>query len=324
MRLINNKMTMRKIKLFSVLALIIVSISCNKSATEKSVFYEIKGENPCYIFGVLHAEPKNFERLLDAPIRLLHGADLVYFDADVKSDEARNIVEPAMVDWEVYNTYPDSLKKILQEYRDVLFLPQGKELKDVLEKESFIKLQNYYSQHQQHIQKYNERSVWSLIKGVSKLGKEKGKADFDRALFNEVLKDKKPLKGLNSYREIFEPWKSISVENQVELLKRLISNINDLDSNRTRQEQAYLKGDIDLIYKLDSALLPNPANENWINTLHENLYDRKINKILSTLKEEIGKKKLFIVIGASYLGGNKGLIKQLESSGYKLEPIPID
>ena len=94
--------------------IMLTSVSCNKSNEKTSVLYEIKGEMPTYIFGILRSEPKTFENFLDIPLKKLRTTDEVYFETNPKSEELKTILEPLMVDWETYQTYPDSLKQIFQ------------------------------------------------------------------------------------------------------------------------------------------------------------------------------------------------------------------
>ena len=310
---------------FYIIGLTLVLGSCQQKEKEQetSVMYEIKGDKPCYIFGTLHSEPKEFEKLLEIPLQKLKESDEIFFEANYQTDEVKQILGPVMVEWEIYDTYPDSLKQILEPYRKVLYLPKGQNLENTLDKEAYERLLQYYQSHKKHIEQYSERSIWSSINHINKMREEEKKVDFDKTLFQEGIKANKKLRGFETFHEIFDVWRPLSIEQQIFLMNNILNNKEKLDSNKVRQERAYLEGDINMISLIDRDLFANAGEKQWKKDLDNRLYDLRNEKYLAILKGEIGKAKLFITVGAARMGGDKGLIKQLELAGYKLEPVKL-
>ncbi len=138
----------------------------------------------------------------------------------------------------------------------------------------------------------------------------------------ELLKIAKSL-GLETYsleavsREA-EAFNSFAVADQSTALMHSIQHFEKQKSEYLSMEEAYVKGDIDLVFEY--SLHPFENNETFI---HEFYYKRN-QEWLPKLERMFSENKAFVTVGITHMEGDQGLIALLRQKGYTLTAIPVN
>lgn len=288
----------------STLYLILLVFICNNLSAQKSnqpkynsLLWEITGNGltrPSYLFGTMHVSNKLAFHLSDSFYYALKKVDAVALELNPE-----------------------------------LWQGQMMELNQLNQNYSYYSLQpgnNYVTENSFKIKKFDndlKQALSSEPPVVNNLLYRSYKAqdDFEEDTFLDLYifqtgrKLGKAAAGLEDYVES----EKLMIEAYTDMAKEKNKKEIDLDgetmySMNEKIQQAYRKGDLDLMDSLDNILETSPAfNEKF-------LYKR--NEIQANSIDTIIKKRsLFAGVGAAHLPGDRGVIELLREKGYTLRPI---
>lgn len=133
--------------------------------------------------------------------------------------------------------------------------------------------------------------------------------------FVQLAKQKHiPVNGLESLQEQLDVFESVGYEEQAQMLKAALSNIDSLKNEYTNLTELYKKGDVEAMSamirnsetmgSMEDALL-NIRNKNWIPRLHKIMQEQPA----------------FVAVGAGHLGGSMGILQLLKQEGYTVQSV---
>lgn len=142
----------------------------------------------------------------------------------------------------------------------------------------------------------------------------------DLDFLKKARKAKKKVIGLETIEEQMATIDKISLEDQAKMLMEVIRNISTSKKEYDLMLDLYLKGDSEGLWLLSSDTSGTIAGtENFVQYFIIDRNTKMTNGIIKSMEEQ----KTFALVGAAHLGGEFGIVKQLQAQGYTLEPISV-
>ena len=156
-------------------------------------------------------------------------------------------------------------------------------------------------------------STHSFIDGCYRLG------SFDRQLFSHYKKKEANIGSVDSVSSFYENW----MQSGVMSVDSLIAYLSDFEQQKEliykMKHAYYIDEDLALVNQLYLDFLTNSATNT--EQIKSHLLQTKTHAWLDTIRYAIHSKPTFISVNASYLIGEDGLLSQLQSNGYEVEPV---
>ncbi len=264
-----------------------------------SLFWEITGnglQKPSYLFGTMHVSSKMVFHLSDSFYLAIRNVDAVALELNP------DLWQGQMV----------SMDKLKQNYVNFVQAADN----DYLSENSF-RINKYEDELKQAMS--TEPTVVNSLLYRSYKSKEDFEEDtfLDLYIFQTGKKSGKRATGVEDYFQteklIMEAYADMAMEKK----KRAVDTDGESgDDIVTKMQDAYRKGDLDLMDSLDRMMERSDAFREKF------LYKR--NEIQANSIDTIIKKNsLFVGVGAAHLAGERGVIELLRRKGYTLRPIQM-
>lgn len=280
--------------LATTLVLIGSTIGSIAQQTNNSLLWKISGNNlekPSYLFGTIHLLPEDKYFFTDKMKEALTGSEVLALEADLDvpfAEQMKMAMEMMMPDgksWSDYMTAED-YATVVSAFVDSLGIKEKKV-------EKYAKIRPIY--------------VSGLIMN-DLLGKVKM---YEQELSAMAKKDKKPIIGLETMQEQMEIVSGISIEDQMKDLKSTTASMmRDYD----KMLAAYVSQNLDELEKVSE-------NNDGFDAMEAKLLTERNNRWIVLMKEQVAINATFFAVGAMHLVGENGLIAQLKTAGYLVEPV---
>lgn len=264
---------------------------------EKSLLWEISGNGltkPSYLFGTMHILCADDIHLSDAFKKIIAGSDQIYFEVDM-----------------------DDLMGIMGSIR-YLRMTGNKKLVDLLSKEEYDRVKNYFSKNPSLLPFPMMESFKPFF--ISSLLSEQSmdcpsKQGMEQAIMGEAKSSSKEIKGLETLQFQAGLFDSIPYERQAQELLKIIDSASVQKGDTKELMDIYRNQDLDKIQEL--TLKEDGVTSEFMNIL---LYNRNADWAVKMNKLMPGASLLFAV-GAAHLPGEKGVINLLQKQGYTVKAI---
>lgn len=140
-------------------------------------------------------------------------------------------------------------------------------------------------------------------------------ASYEFYLLQEAVSQEKEVFGLETMQDQMAVFDSIPIAEQIEWTLETLRNLDSMKGIWQELVRVYQRQDLNRLQQMiveespelrsHSEVLLNKRNEIWID---------RISRL-------IAEKSTFIAVGAGHLGGEHGVIRLLQASGYTVEPI---
>lgn len=158
-------------------------------------------------------------------------------------------------------------------------------------------------------------TLYSMMAQLKALGLKEQPEPVDGLLRRKALERGLPAVGLETVdQQIDLLFNSFTLKRQADLLVEAIKDTAMTSYNVGLLNRAYLAGDLNTLASLGSEeeLLPD---EQYL------MVDQRNNHWIEVLPDYLNRHVCFIAVGCLHLVGETGLIKQLRSAGFKVEPV---
>ena len=293
----------------TIVAAVVAAVSMNGQ-----LLYKISGnglEKPSYIIGTHHLANVGFVEKINGVKEALAETDQVY--GEVKWDAMTN---------------PDSLKAMQQ----VMMLPEGKTLKDILTADQYKRLDTFMTQklgagmsNPTVAAQMGKLSPMTLVTQfqvllfmMNHMGEFDPSSTFDQYFQAQAQKNNLPcgrLETLAFQAQLL--YKGQPLERQVEQLMCLIDNEQFNTQMMEEMAKAFYAQDLDglkkaMDLKLGTSCDSTPEEEA---ALIDNRNADWLTKMPAIMKE----RPTFFAVGAGHLPGEKGVLQLLRNAGYTVE-----
>ena len=283
-------------------------------SSQAQLLYRISGnglEQPSYIVGTYHLAPASFADSIPGLREAFAATEQVYGEVDM-----------------VETLKPENAAKLQQ----AMTLPEGTTLSSLLTKEQMERL-NALMRELMGVDMTNEavaaqldrllptvlESQFTLLLYM-KNAENYNPADLIDTYFQrEAMKSGKAVRGFESADFQMEVLYGAPLEKQLETLMCFVDHFKEDVEMAEFITAAYFSQDMERLGELNL----EDQERSCAGTPEDNdklLYDRNVNWV-KAMPSIMSEKPTFFAVGAFHLCGERGVLRMLESAGYKIEPI---
>ncbi len=266
------------------------------SQEAKSILWKIQPpENPMpsYLFGTIHMIP----------------SDKFFFTQKMK--DAFDSCDKLMLEIDINVSLQDQLALA----KDIV-LPDGKKIADYLTEEEYKAYRRILIDELGVAKKIVKRAeriypVFSsglFLKDI--LGKTK---QYEEYLNKRAKKKSMPVEGLETLAFQMQTVKTISLEDQLKMLKDTAS-LKQMQAEYYELLDAYVNQDISLMQSM-------VADDDLSSNIEYNLLEKRNRNWIPIIKRAVIANQCFIAVGAGHLAGEHGIIKLLQDDGWIVTPV---
>ncbi|MCF6240880.1 MAG: TraB/GumN family protein [Bacteroidales bacterium] len=287
-------------KLFlSIFLLSSVTVFAQTDSLANALLWKISGKNikkASYLYGTIHAIPQSD-----------------FFFTPVM-ERAFNACEELVMEMDLNFSAEQQMQMML-----AMMLPEGKSLKDYMDKETYKKFMNYLKEDL----KISQVNLF-LIPKIKPLfsftlilqDKIENQVSFEEYFKKLAQKNNMIVSGLESLQEQMNILNGIPIEEQVELLTDTAEYTSNIMSDYYKMVNDYKNQNL-------NKLIQTTGDEKLIQKYSSNLLDNRNRKWLKLIAQKIETHPCFIAVGAGHLAGQSGLIILLRSMGYTVVPVDV-
>lgn len=307
----------KKLILVVTYLLLLLPTTLNAQKKYQSRFWEITGNGltkPSYLYGTMHVSKKLAYYLPDTFFVAMQRADVVALESDL------NIYLDEMIKSKMFhlstslmnqsgteNLYKDAFSMKVPERNDYAELISDDP--DIINEMMYRFSDLYKGQSDFEESTYLDLFIFQCARRLNK--KTIGLETFDGSM-------KYYLKAINPQNERDEEKEKkndsiISMEDESE---NILDNIESKLIEKV--EDAYRKGDLDMLDSLDHKQYPSKLYGKYL------IEDRNLVMLHSMMEVYKTGQSLFTGVGAGHLPGKNGLIELLRKEGYSVRPISLD
>lgn len=283
------------------LLIMAATLSTSQLCTAESSVWKISSDkNTLYLGGTVHMLHKSDHPLPAEFDKAYKKSSVLYFETDVQQANS-----------------PAIAQKMLQ----ALMLKDGSSLQSKLKPETYAQLSDYVASRNGQILRLNSftpsgAAIMLTAMEYMRLGLDPT-LGVDMVYTQKAITDKKQLGQLETLDEQLEFIVNMSGGKDDELIAYTLRDLNRLPTYIDDLKEAWREGDLDAMEALALNDLKKefPDSYDRLIVARNNNWMTKINALMQNKETE------FILIGALHLAGDKGLLSQLQSEGYKVDKL---
>jgi uncharacterized protein YbaP (TraB family) len=198
----------------------------------------------------------------------------------------------------------------------------GRRLKDDLDDATWQRLQRWAGANNMPIDRLGGLKPWFVgltisIAQMSQQGLDP-QSGLDRHLMERSAKAGKPGAGLESAASQISMLDGMSIEEQRQLLREALEQVESGDEQARRLHDAWRRGDDVVLWRDMAAQMKReyPGLYRRINVERNDAWLPKLQQVL-----QAGQGNTLVVVGALHLLGSDGVVEKLHARGYKVERI---
>ncbi|RKZ85432.1 MAG: TraB/GumN family protein [Candidatus Parabeggiatoa sp. nov. 1] len=285
------------ITLFLVI-LMAPNLFADETLSQKGLLWQIdrQGLTPSYLFGTIHSE--------DARVNQL--------PHDVRS----RFEQADSVSLEVLMDIPTMLK-----VAHAMFFMGDKSLDKLIGK-------NLYNQVVKAMSKYDMPSMvvkklkpWAVIVTLSTPPSKTGEV-LDLRLYRKARQLQIPTYGLEKVEEQLNIFEDIPLDDQVTLLKDTLEYLDKMPIIFDKLHELYLERDLTALMTFSAEYMRDSSdNQALMDAFYKRIVDDRNSRMVKRMEKRLREGNAFIAVGALHLPGKKGLLKLLQTRGYRVSAL---
>ena len=204
----------------------------------------------------------------------------------------------------------------------IFMLKQGATAEMLTEKE-FDQVRELAEFHAMHIEAAMRMKPW-LLAVIFDLPKPKSMYSMDELLLAKSEEQLKTIKGLEKTSEHFSVLDSISLDDQMVMLRAVLKRSQkDKERDFEKLLKAYQSENLKKISDLDETITGGMLPKELWGRMKTKLIDERNVGMANGLISNASENSVFAAVGASHLGGERGILNRLLEAGYKISPVSI-
>jgi len=160
---------------------------------------------------------------------------------------------------------------------------------------------------------------WAAAVTLSMPAPETGQV-LDAMLYQNALQQGKDVFGLETVQEQLHVFESMSVADQVTLLKDAVENFSDLDAMHAELLEAYKRRDLNGLVAISEASMQQ-GDQRLADEFQQHLVVDRNHRMAERMRQYLQQGQAFIAVGALHLPGEEGLLNLLEQQGYTVRRV---
>jgi len=139
----------------------------------------------------------------------------------------------------------------------------------------------------------------------------------DLVLYQRAQSLKKEVAGLETIREQMDLFDTLSEDEQINLLRDALNNLDQLPTIFQALLDHYLKQDLQGLVEINQQLLDSSASE-LADRFQVKAVDERNFRMVERLVAPLAQGGAFVAVGALHLPGEQGMLRMLERRGYRI------
>ncbi len=272
--------------------------SSKNTPLAKGIFWKIEkiGVAPSYLLGTIHSEDSRILNLPDVIKKRFNQAETASFE--LKMD---------------FNTMMRSLS--------TMYLEEDKTLESIIDnKAEYTELLAQLEKQGMPEVTVKRMKIWAIMLNLSMPRNQSGMF-LDLMLYQRAQQQGKTVYGLETIDEQINVFETLTIKQQLSLLKDTINQLNEMPDVLERIHELYLNRDLQKMADFYQSYADKSEdielNKLFMKRLIEERNERMVERMLPRLQEG----EAFIAVGAMHLPTEKGIIALLRTQGYKVSPV---
>jgi uncharacterized protein YbaP (TraB family) len=266
---------------------------------DNTLLWQITGnglKQPSYLFGTMHILCDQDAGLSPNLRKAIRDVQVIYFELDM-----------------------DDMTELMGAMK-FLRMNDGKKLSDLLTKEEYGRVEEYFKQHKvamplSFMNRFKPLFISSLIGEQAMACEGDQKNGMEQEIMKESKQYEKEIKGLETAEFQAGLFDSIPYEKQAKDLINYIDSVDTYKKATLEMVEVYKKQDLK---KLDLLVAKSdPGMEKYMDLL---LYDRN-RRWAQNIPNIMGPRSTLFAVGAGHLAGENGVINLLKKKGFTLTPL---
>jgi uncharacterized protein len=164
-----------------------------------------------------------------------------------------------------------------------------------------------------------KKKPWAIIMALSMPRQPRTGLFLDLALQLQATLQSKPTHGLESMEEQLAVFNDMTLQDQVILLKETLRVHNQMNDQFEELIEAYLDRDLTQLMRIVHK--HKPRDDRVYNSMMDRLLVQRNIKMAERMQTRLQEGNAFIAVGAGHLPGERGILRLLELSGYRLTSV---
>lgn len=278
--------------------LFLLCCSLAQAGTDKSrgLLWEISqpGVPASYLFGTIHSEDPEVLRLA-APVQKAF-------------DVSQAVVLEVLLDMEA-----------MMSSSTAMLMMDGRSLKDVVGESLFLKAAAAMRERGMPEIMTEHMQPWAVAVTLSMPVPETGQV-LDMVLYQGALQDGKRVHGLETIQEQLDVFATMSLDDQVMLLKDAVAHFHEIDALHAELLTAWKQRDLARLVAINAGVLAT-GDQQFADDFQKRLIVSRNRLMVDRMQPHLKRGSTFVAVGALHLPGEKGLLTLLEQRGYTLRVV---
>lgn len=259
----------------------------------QGVLFQIEkdGVSAGYLFGTIHSEDQRVLALPEPVERAFIESPRLYVEVDM--DAATMLASVAG-----------------------MLLDDGREITDLLEPSLYQRTVRAAAQLGLPEVALRHYKPWALAVLLSLPPTETGRF-LDLVLYQRARTLNKEVAGLETIREQMDLFDTLSEDEQINLLRDALNNLDQLPTIFQALLDRYLKRDLQGLVEINQQLLDSSASE-LADRFQVKAVDERNHRMVERLITPLAQGGAFVAVGALHLPGEQGMLRLLERRGYRV------
>jgi len=274
-------------------------VFADNSSEQQGLFWKIDNgkQVPSYIFGTIHSEDARVNQLPKIITSRFEQADSAAFEV--------------LMD----------LSTMLKVSTAMFYVGEEQSLKKLLDTDLYQEVITVMKSYQMPEELVDRLKPWAVIVTLSAPPTKTGEF-LDFTLYQKAVALDIPVYGLEQVEEQTSIFDDIPLENQIQLLKDTIKDIDEIPAMFEKLHELYLERDLTKLLKFSIDEMKRESdNDSLIDDFIDKILDKRNVRMVERMEERLQKGNAFIAVGALHLPGEKGILRLLQNKGYTVSPL---
>ena len=247
------------------------------------------GAEPAYLFGTIHTEDPDVLQLAKPVQQAFAASQAVVLEMLLDVDAMRHSSA-------------------------AMLMMDGRSLSDIIGQSLFRQASRAMQSRGIPATVLDRMQPWAAAVTLSMPAPETGQV-LDAMLYQNALQQGKDVYGLETVQEQLQVFESMSVADQVTLLKDAVENFSDIDAMHAELLAAYKQRDLNGLVAISDASMQQ-GDQRLADEFQQRLVVDRNHRMAERMRQYLQQGKAFIAVGALHLPGEEGLLNLLEQQGY--------
>ncbi len=279
-----------------LIALVATRLLAEDLSLQQGLLWQISkpGSTPSYLFGTIHSEDTRVNQLPTLVNSFFEQADSASF--------------------ELLMDIPTLLKSA-----SAMFFTGEQSLEQILDEDLYNQVINALNQQGMPANVAKKLKPWAVIAMLNAPPTKTGEF-LDLLLYRKAQQLKIPTYGLEKVEEQLHVFDSLSLEEQVILLRETLAQFEQMPKIFDKLHELYLQRNLTALMQFSTEYmqLNHSSDEKLVKNFYKKLVDDRNVKMVKRMQKRLQEGNAFIAIGALHLPGKNGIIKLLQAQGYQV------